>query len=514
MRPFICSLLLLVLWLPRYVAANGWEHTAISLEALVIALEDKNVSLRLRAAQSLGFRPQVESINALTKRLSQGESSIDVRKEIFHSLGRIGKHQAVPAITQCIATEEVNVVKAECIRSIRLINAPSLEPLVFDHIESESEVIRRSAISSLGAFTTKKTIDQLATLIQDADPAIANLAIIALGRTKAASAAPILVSALREAKTDRGTLNVLHALINLRDKSTTDAIHAIYSKSDHAEIKRTALIAMSATDGDMSKQYFLDALSSADTLIKIQSLIILRGQESQQDIEAVVSYGMQDLESYLTKETAELLDQPNQTLQTISLLNEYLKTIIAISPKQGARLYQLSVATRNIPRTSAINLNIAQGLYQARWQGIYGSGYVLNDPHVDSWIIEATKDSDPRIRAVATRSLGVRETASNIPLVQSLLSDPIAEVRWTAARVLGRLKSMSSVPFLTHSITDTSSMVRVESSLSLGYLLQNIQGEKNSLHVQEAVTALTKQTHHDTDSRVRQAAAYALTLIH
>jgi hypothetical protein len=50
-------LLALACYVPN-ARSNGWEHTSIDFGVLVEALHDANPNVRLRAAESLGFRPK------------------------------------------------------------------------------------------------------------------------------------------------------------------------------------------------------------------------------------------------------------------------------------------------------------------------------------------------------------------------------------------------------------------------------------------------------------------------
>ena len=509
----IYFVVILFFLLPTSATANGWEHTAISLDALIHALTDKSVSLRLRAAQSLGFRNQKESALALINHLEGNEPSAEVRREIYHSLGQLNQQGISKSVVHCVKNENVDLVRAECIRTIGLLRDPRLEQLVIDNLNSASEVIKKSAVISLGGFSSSKVIQLLKELVRDENSVIAHLALSALGRTQSANAATVLVDALALSPEPRWVLKILQGLTQLKDQHSVNAIQQVYDQTQHPDIKRSALVAMAATNKRRSDEYFLDALSSEDILTKIQGLIVLREAGEKTSVPAILAHGQRDLKALFTKTDTALLQQADHTLQQISLLNEYLKTTIALDPASGAPLFLLAISPTNIPKTSATNLKIAEGLYQARWQSIYGSGYVHGNPDLNAAVTAAANDADARIRAVATRSLGVQENRLSLPLLHTLLMDPVAEVRWTGARVLGRLIDKTSIPLLIDALEDTSVMVRMESAISLGYISDHFDGIREQNPWKEIATGLTRLTNDDADERVRQAAQYALSLL-
>ena len=114
----------------------------------------------------------------------------------------------------------------------------------------------------------------------------------------------------------------------------------------------------------------------------------------------------------------------------------------------------------------------------------------------------ALKDEDARIRAVATRSLGVINDPGHSGLIKRMLQDDSAEVRWTAARVLGRLNIRDSADDLMLALTDAHAQVRLESTLALGFL-----------KAQAAKSKLTQLARTDPDPRVNEAAVYAVSLL-
>ena len=111
-------------------------------------------------------------------------------------------------------------------------------------------------------------------------------------------------------------------------------------------------------------------------------------------------------------------------------------------------------------------------------------------------------DADPRLRAVAVRSLGVLGFAEAADQVMPLLDDPSPEVRWTAAKVLGRLAERRAVAPLIARLSDGTAEVRRQAALGLGYL-----GDP------AARDALARAEKGDPSRSVRTAASYAWELL-
>ena len=201
-----------------------------------------------------------------------------------------------------------------------------------------------------------------------------------------------------------------------------------------------------------------------------------------------------------------LQNDPQNAIIQLSVINEFLRTIIALDPHHGDVLFSLAATPLEVEANSPILLTVAEGLYKARWQGIYGIGYT----HVgkaDSVIQQGYKDKDSRLRAVATRSMGVNDPARFRDLALRALEDRVAEVRWQAAIVLGRDTGLSDLAPLIKATLDKDARVRIEAVLSLGYLATS----RANHHGVEGV--LERVIEEDGNARVRASASFALELL-
>ena len=258
---------------------------------------------------------------------------------------------------------------------------------------------------------------------------------------------------------------------------------------------------MASTRARGSESYFLEALSSEDHESRILGLAALRNFGSRNQAGAIAEHALLEGSRIFKQNGDALLLEPGSTIASLELLHEYLRTIIRLDPQAGESLYLQAAAVKSIPRSSSTALKIAQGLYQVRWQAIYGLGYTGTE-QAAAIVAAALKDPDARIRAVAIRSLGVLGNAGYYDSIVATLNDRSAEVRWMAARVLGRSKVRSASEPLIRSLADPIAQVRLESAIALGYL--------NAVAAKLKLSELASK---DPDSRVREAAVYAASLI-
>ncbi|MDH3762727.1 MAG: HEAT repeat domain-containing protein [Gammaproteobacteria bacterium] len=497
-------LILLVLIFVSYSPigySNGWEHTSIDFEVLVKALNDANPGVRRRAAESMGFRAQSGATAALLARLDKNEPVERVRQQIYGALGRLGDTSAVPAIRSCLGNESSAALRSQCAAALGNIDSKAAQRLALRGVEDDNLQVRLNAIASLGSFSGEETVEALIELVNNDNDSIKNAAMLSLGRTRAGAAGGVLVDAL-EASTHRSrSILILQALTLLADPDTAEAIRLLYRQSDDESVKQYALVAMASTRARDSESYFLEALSSGDHASRVLGLAALRNLGSAGGVAIIARHALSDSGELFSRDSEQLLDEPASTIASLSLLNEYLKTIIRLDPVKGERLYLQATTPVTIPRSSSAALKIAEGFYTARWQSIYGLGYA-NTATAAERVALAMKDPDMRIRAVATRSMGVLGNREYLDLIEERLRDEAAEVRWTAARVLGRMKAMDSSDALMQSLDDDNTQVRLESVIALGYLNARL-----------AKAELARLAASDPDLKVREAADYAASLI-
>ncbi|MBT8435378.1 MAG: HEAT repeat domain-containing protein, partial [Gammaproteobacteria bacterium] len=353
---FIQVLLCLVVILgcySQYAHSNGWEHTSIDFNVLVLALDDPNPNIRRRAAESLGFRQQAGTTDVLLARLEKNETDARVRQEIYGALGKVGAKTALRAIQACLEKEKDIAVRAQCAGALGNIDSELAEQLALQGTDDEDKLVRVQAVASLGSFRSAATVEALKMLVNDKSTSIKNTALVSLGRTGSIEAMAVLVESLAQSSNREQALVSLQALALLSNPDTAEAIRKVYTQSSDEEIKRYALVALANTRAQGSESHFLDALSSEDSETRILGLVVLRNFGGPGEVPAIIERAMIESSDLFLEDSDQLLLNPTGTIIKLQLLNEYLKTIIRLEPGLGEQLYARSSAPKPIPRSSS-----------------------------------------------------------------------------------------------------------------------------------------------------------------
>ncbi len=158
---------------------------------------------------------------------------------------------------------------------------------------------------------------------------------------------------------------------------------------------------------------------------------------------------------------------------------------------------------RTLELDSTAAMALAHAFYQRRRVALYGLAYTDADEAFELLLGPAgVGDSDPRLRAIAVRSLAVLGRPGSVQAVLARLDDGSAEVRWTAASVLGRLDNRAAVEPLRKRLGDAVAEVRKQAALALGYL-----GDR------QAEADLERVANTDQSAKVREAAKFAVLLL-
>ena len=115
-------------------------------------------------------------------------------------------------------------------------------------------------------------------------------------------------------------------------------------------------------------------------------------------------------------------------------------------------------------------------------------------------LVEMLGDADDRVRESIVVALGTKRNPDAAPrLIETLLQDPVGEIRARAATALGKIGAPSSIPALGQAVRDPDGLVAYEAVLALKAFSGEAMGE--------LIQALEQ-----SDERVRRAAAVALQL--
>jgi HEAT repeat protein len=464
--------LTLVLWTPGGPRANGWEHAAIPFEALIKALDHEAEETRARAAESLGYR---------------------------------GQREAVPALHGCLEREQREELRAGCVTALAAVGDPSSLPVLLKAFETDGHILVRSrTVEALGSFPQADSVALLTRLLSGkGNSSLRRRAVRALGRTGAPQAAGPLLALLETARGERQRLEIVEALGRLSDPAATDALTALLATAESPALRTRIAIALAAVRDGSAHGALVGMLS--DDLPSVRHFAV-QGLKDQTRPEAagplVALY--RELEADLSAPAPDdLVAEAPAVLSALGLQIETLRALIALDPVAGLPVFLDGAGPREVARASQRALKVAEGLYERRRLALHGLGY--SDSRDAAALLAGAAglgDPDPRLRAVAVRSLGVLGFAEAPGQVMPMLDDPWPEVRWTAAKVLGRLAERQAVAPLISRLTDDTAEVRKQAALGLGYL-----GDP------AARDALARAAKRDSSGSVRTAASYALALL-
>jgi len=497
------GLVLLLSFPGSLLLANGWEHTAIPLPALISALSDQNADIRQKAAHSLGHHSSDNVAKKLLQVLDDGEQNTQVRQAIFGALGKIGYAGSFDAVNHCLAEETEVSVRTVCATVLETLGTADAEHAAILATNDPHHSVRLAAINVLGSYNSNRVIHVLTDFLGHEQQSVRLAAIRAVGRTAHPTAFDH-IEELIDTDTEATILvAALKAVTKLSGNRARSKIQQVFSTTPNERVKRFALIALAATDSNGIRASLENALSSDDPLMIIQSLEIIRDLKDTDLLPAVIRHAMGFSQRFYSQSALAIESNANQAIIDLSVINEFLRTVIAIDPHHAAGLFALAAKPPVIRNNKPIFLHVAQGIYQARWQATYGIGYT-HAGDADEVIYQGFASKDARLRAIATRSMGVNDPTRFRELTLKAMQDNNAEVRWQAAVVMGRDPSITDLSALLKATSDPYSRVRKEAALSLGYVAGN------NKEARERLQTIIAQ---DADPEVRASASYALKLL-
>ena len=504
-RSRITACCLVVAWLPYQANSNGWEHTAIPVELLIEALKHDDAQIRQQAAHSLGHHSTDDVAKALLSSLKQGETSDSVRQAIFASLGKIGSPLALEAVDQCLRLDPLVATRTLCAATVgNIFDSRSLSLAQFA-LNAPEKPVKRAAITSLGYLGGAPAVEALTPFIDEPSP-FRLTAIRALGYSGHPNAVPAIAKFIHPTSDPALLVEALKAATRLGSKDILQPIQVVFDESTDQRVRRFALIALHSNTKQGKSQGLLESLNDPDPLMKIQALELIRELGDRRLLDATISIGTDFTHHFYEQISNAIRDHPKQALVDLSVINEFLRTVIAIDPHHGDSLFAIAGKRVDFTPSSPVELSIAQGLYKARWQSIYGAGYT-HPGAMDEVILAGFLDDDPRLRAAAVRSMGINDPERFFDQTLVSLNDKAADVRRHGAMVLGRTRNLGDdelkqIDALLLATFDRHFLVRLEAISSLGYL-----GNP------KAKQRLTTLKNNDADARIRASASHSLALL-
>ena len=489
---------------PGASAANGWEHGTVSFDALVAALRSESADMRARAAESLGYRGEPGGAPAVLELLARGEPSHRVRSAAYTALGRLADPRALPALERCLRDEAREEIRGDCVAALGGVGSRESFDLVVEAFHTDPHALVRSrAVDALGRFARPESVELLSGLLAAGHPALRLRAITALGRTGMREATAALLARLRDAGEAAERAAALEALARLRDPAALDVLLQLLEREPDQALRVRIVIALGAIRAPSAYEAMRRMLRDPIPAVRFYAVRGLRELGMPAAAGELSSLYRRLARQLAGRPAGSLVADAPAVLAALALQVEVLRALAELDAPRGAGAFIDGARSPAIPGHSQIALRVAEGFYERRRMALHGLGYSESR---EAFGLLAGADGlghpDPRLRAVAVRSLAVLDAPESAGALVPMLRDPVPEVRWTAAMALGRLAHRDAVGALSGLLADEFGEVRRQAALALGYI-----GDP------EARPPLAQLAIDDPVASVREAALYAMELL-
>jgi HEAT repeat protein len=495
-----------LLLLPALVCANGFPHFAISHEQLLALLHNPDPQQRLSAATSLGIRREGTAAGALL--------------EVVERL------------------DEIEAVKVEAVEALGMLRDPGVMPRLLDHLSREpAPRVRGQMVDLLGELGGEQAWPVLRTLLQtDPSPVVRGQAAVALGRLRAPGAQALLEERLRTEPDMHTRLALLQGLGLLGDPAALPTVLSLFSTATEPLLRQGAAHTMGLLGDHRATAPLVAALHEPSVPLDLrQAIAIALGQLHDpgaipalagllDDPDPVtVVLGIRGLGEMARSEAAmPLLALGRRSAQAIAaltrrgaqpnfarhltLLHLQRETIHALGRLRAPRAWPLLEQAFSTPApapTSVEALRLRDQQYELRHTALMALVHMPDSLRVRRWLARLLKDRDPKVRAEATRVLGMRADTHNVSLLRPAFNDAHPEVRWEAIRAVGVMQARAAETDVLQALHDQHPRVVAEAARACAALRQT-----------RAIPRLETLLHSTHDEVVQEAVAAALHALH
>ncbi len=184
-------------------------------------------AVRVLAARLLGGLPApgTQAVRDLMEAYGQGDE--ELRREIIVALGRIGDHEALPAILQGLGAEEHAIRSAALDALEGFPGVSAADDHLVELLADEDPYIRERAVQIIGAMKSPAALGALPPMLSDSDRAVCRAALRALPG---------------DMKSEELTARIFELMFTFSAELTVDAAAALRRMDDWASASR--LVAM------------------------------------------------------------------------------------------------------------------------------------------------------------------------------------------------------------------------------------------------------------------------------
>ncbi len=488
------------------------------------------------ARESNGKRTERAELEAALIQLLAPASTFEAMRFACQQLAVVGSDASVPALARLLQANET--IGIAC---LAFGNRPSAkaDQALRAALPVARDKGRRQIISTLGNRRDAQAVRPLALLARDADAAVAETAILALGEIASEPAAKVIAELRKEANpacqraaADASLRCAGQFAKTGKAKAAAGIYEELFAPSQPASVRRGAFVALTRLDQDGGDQRILKTLRSGDALltpVAIASVRSLRSAAASETFAREMPALTGEEKVWMIESLAARADAPARA----AIIGSLNSSDARVRRAAAAALGNIGGATAVPPLAKAIAA--AKDSDEIRDLGS-ALATLPSDRATDQAIIAEIKGAqgDPRARLIP--ALATRPSSQVTALLLAEAGSPDLAVAKAAYRVLARAGAGDSLTLLLQkfaTLRDAALRTEVE-----GFVKQAVGATENPARRSAAVRDTLGQTHEvesrcallrlfpaggdaaefgalttalgDTDPRVRDAAVGAL----
>lgn len=438
------------------IALGTIKSTKSADPLLDIIRTDKYETARLEATKALReISPDLVD-KGLVDIVKKGRGSFEdghevqsVQNEVIGALVKNGNETTTDLLLDALKSADDEWTRWAIVYMLGVIhNAPALDTMLAE-LKNPSYVIRKEAVTRLGGFKDRKTVEPLIAILENREKSVSIRAAAAasLNALRDERSAP----ALREALNDENSairLQAVAALGSIKDAKAVAKLSEMVENQLETDIIRAAAVTALGNIGDKaSEDLFLRALDVRIGNISNNAITALGKLKSVKAVPRLIAI-LEDKRIPLDASTAVLANASPR-----------IRAAVALGAIEGTEAAN-ALANRIIDETEYIvaledaanrrNLALNDRKRNWSWEVIVGAAKKLNLPKFIGEKMQARTDDkwegNP-IRNAASVALA-RTRALNVSELREALADPVVDTRKDTARKIGETGTTALVPDL------------------------------------------------------------------
>lgn len=369
--------------------------------------------------------------------LASAEATPDCKDWVCRQLRQAGSVRSVRALAPLLADKQLATVARLALQSIP---GPEVDAALRDALGTLTGPEKAGVLQTLGQRRDRQAVPQVARLVADPDPAVAEMALFALGRI----GGPEALAAVRQSKVPQSLARYrFHAMLlcaeSLPDPEAAGAYAAVLAASTDPVVRIAALRGLVRLDPLNARPEIEAALQSDNKPLRLAA------------VQLVCESGRAELLATALQQIGTLPGDAR-----VALLSRVSDRAAVPYVLAAARAGDESIALAAIAGLARIGgpevvgplLEIAstgQGALQAAARATLAK---LRTRQPDEALLAAAQQASPPARAEALRALAARATPNAVPALLKVAGETDKTVQAAAFEALGALVDAESLPEL------------------------------------------------------------------